>query len=127
MLYNKFMGGVDHHDQFRSHYKLCSKSRKFYTYNFWFLRDVCIINAFLLMRHFRANTQSKLSHIKHLRVKLAKSLIGNYNSCHKYSLPSKVREVAKQPGYTVLHSKRVDFFCKLACKVLIYLTQNHHF
>ena len=92
------MGGVDHHDQFRSYYKLRSKSKKFYTYIFWFLFDASIINAFLLMRHFGANTQSKLSQIKHFRVKLAEGLIGDYNSRHKYSLPSKVRQVAKQPG-----------------------------
>ena len=98
VLYNKFMGGVDHHDQFRSYYKLRSKSKKFYTYIFWFLLDVCTINAFLLMRHFGASTHSKLSQIKHFRVKLAEGLIGSYNSRQKYSLPAKVREVAKQPG-----------------------------
>ena len=60
--------------------------------------DVCIINAFLLMRHFGASTHSKLSQIKHFRVKPAEGLIGSYNSRQKYSLPVKVREVAKQPG-----------------------------
>ena len=49
VLYNRFMGGVDHHDQFCSYYELRSKSKKFYTYIFWFLLDACIINAFLLM------------------------------------------------------------------------------
>ena len=98
VMYNKFMGGVDHHDQYRSYYKLRSKSRKFYTYIFWFLLDACIINTFLLSRHFGANTQSKLSHIKHFRVKLAEALVGSYSSRQKYSLPAKVRETAKQPG-----------------------------
>ena len=63
-------------------------------FGFW---SMSVIN-FLLMRHFGASTQSKLSQIKHFRVKLAEGLIGDYNSRHKYSLPSKVREVAKQPG-----------------------------
>ena len=65
------------------------------SFGFW---SMSVINSFLLMRHFGASTQSKLSQIKHFRVKLAEGLTGDYNSRHKYSLPSKVWEVAKQPG-----------------------------
>ena len=100
VVYNRYMGGVDHHDQFRSYYKLRLKSKKLYTYIFRFLLDACIINAFLMMRHFGAGTQSKLSEIKHFRIKLAERLIGNYNSRQKYSLPADIRAAAKHPHCT---------------------------
>lgn len=49
------------------------------------------------MRHFGASTHSKLSQIKHFKMKLAQGLIGTYNSRQRYSLPATIREVARQP------------------------------
>jgi hypothetical protein len=47
--YNKFMGGVDHHDRLRSTFSLCKahKLRKYYMKLFLFLLDVGITNAWI--------------------------------------------------------------------------------
>ena len=44
------MGGVDRGDQLRGYYCCRTKSRKFYKYIFYFLLDVAITNAFILMK-----------------------------------------------------------------------------
>ena len=46
----KFMGGVDCGDQLRGYYRCRSKSRNFYKYIFFFLFDVAITNAYLLLK-----------------------------------------------------------------------------
>ena len=50
--YNKWMGGVDKGDQIRQYYHFRLKSRKFYKYIFWFLIDVCIVNSYILHKHY---------------------------------------------------------------------------
>lgn len=46
--YNKFMGGVDLCDQKRKLLSCSRKSTKWYMRLFWFLIDICIVNAFIL-------------------------------------------------------------------------------
>ena len=92
VLYNKFMGEWTIMIGFAHTLQASIQIQKNLTPTFfWFLLDVCIINAFLLMRHFGASTHSKLSQIKHFRVKLAEGLVGSYNSRQKYSLGEAVR------------------------------------
>ena len=76
--YNKFMGGVDRGDQLRGYYRCRSKSRKFYKYIFYFLLDVAITNAFILMKNFTSSCPFK--DFKSFRLQLAKELIGEYCS-----------------------------------------------
>ena len=76
--YNTYMGGVDRGDQLRGYYRCRIKSRKFYKYIFYFLLDVAITNAFILIKHHTPNG-SKVS-IKNFRVNLATQLIGEYCS-----------------------------------------------
>ena len=49
ILYNRFMGGVDHGDQLRGYYTCRTKSRKFYKYIYiiFFLLDVAITNVYI--------------------------------------------------------------------------------
>ena len=56
-------------------------SRKFYKYIFYFLLDVAITNAFILMKHHTANG-SKMT-MKDFRLELASQLIGEYCSCRR--------------------------------------------
>ena len=80
--YTKYMGGVDLGDQLRKYYSVRLKCNKNYKYIFWFLFDVCITNAFILSKFCTTTTPTSVNQekLKGFRVRLAKSLIGNYNS-----------------------------------------------
>ena len=48
-LYNMFMNGVDRSDQMRMEYSTARSCRRWWTYIFWFLVDLCVSNSFILM------------------------------------------------------------------------------
>ena len=73
------MGGVDRNDQLRKYYGVRLKSRKSYKYIFWFILDVAITNAFILLSNY-SPIAAKLRSWKEFRAELAMSLIGDYNS-----------------------------------------------
>ena len=75
--YNQFMGGVDRGDQLHGYYHCRSKSRKFYKYIFFFLFDVAITNAYILMK---AAGSCPFKDFKSFRLQLSKDLIGEYCS-----------------------------------------------
>nr|XP_032821145.1 uncharacterized protein LOC116948512 isoform X2 [Petromyzon marinus] len=50
MKYNKYMGGVDRSDQYRSYYHVGRTSKKWWRYIIWFLVNLSIVNAWLLYR-----------------------------------------------------------------------------
>ena len=67
--YNQFMGGVDRGDQYGKYYHVHVKSRKSYKYIFWFVFEICVLNAFVLhSRHspYTDSTPTYLSFWKHL-------------------------------------------------------------
>jgi hypothetical protein len=80
-LYNAHMNGVDHADQLRSTYNIARKSLKWWKYLFLFLFDVCIVNAYILMREspnhvIRTKSQNERSRTQlEFRTKLAHQLI----------------------------------------------------
>ena len=76
--YNRFMGGVDRGDQLRGYYRCRSRSRKFYKYIFYFLLDVAITNAYILMK----SSGQSFKDFKSFRLQLAKDLIWEYCSRH---------------------------------------------
>ena len=79
--YTQHMAGVDVGDQLRRYYSVRLKCNKNYKYIFWFAFDVCITNAYILTRYIPScPTSQEQEHLKHFRVRLAKSLVGNYNS-----------------------------------------------
>ena len=57
------MNGVDHADQLRTAYSIYCMSQKWWKYIFWFLFDVAVSNAFVLMRdsanHQLLNSRNK--------------------------------------------------------------------
>ena len=99
-LYNQFMGWVDKLDQLRHYYPVRCKTRKFYKYIFWFLFDSCTVNAFIVVKNFQPVTNASIHQItlKNFRVQLAQGLIREYNSHHRYSLPTPVRALALNCG-----------------------------
>lgn len=84
-LYNSYMNGVDHADQLRSTYNIARKSLKWWKYLFLFLYDVCIVNAYILMRESpnhalkTKNNRSRTRTQLEFRMKLAHQLIGNFS------------------------------------------------
>ena len=83
-FYNKFMGGVDMHDQARWYYNLTQKSVKWWKYLFWFFLDTAIVNSHIIYSETPGNP--KLSHLD-FRLKLSKELIGNYGSRKRAGQP----------------------------------------
>ena len=81
ILYNSYMG-VDRGDQLRGR----TKSRKFYKYTFYFLLDVAITNAFILMKNYTSKG-SKMT-IKDFQLQFAYELIGDYCSRRRHGRTS---------------------------------------
>ena len=71
------MGGVDRGDQYMQYYRGHVKSRKSYKHLFWYVFDVCVLNAFILSRY--SPTIQPISSYLSFRKQLANELIGNYN------------------------------------------------
>ena len=79
--YTQHMGGVDLGDQLRKYYSVRLKCVKNYKYVFWFTFNVCITNAYILSCAVPSiPTSVEHSRLKRFRVRLAKALIGEYNS-----------------------------------------------
>ncbi|XP_053388758.1 piggyBac transposable element-derived protein 4-like [Mercenaria mercenaria] len=82
--YTKYMNGVDHADQLRAMYSLARKSAKWWKYLFWFLVDLAIVGAYILMKespnHQQKTRTGKPKPLTQLdfRKKLAKQLIGDF-------------------------------------------------
>lgn len=76
------MGGVDRNDQTRQYYHGRLKGRKYYNYIFWFGFEVSIANAYILYIRYSIATDRDpgIKSILDFRLKLAKELIGTYNS-----------------------------------------------
>ena len=75
--YNQYMGGVDRGDQYMQYYRGHVKSRKSYKHLFWYVFDVCVLNAFILSRY--SPTIQPISSYLSFRKQLANELIGNFN------------------------------------------------
>ena len=80
--YNRFMGGVDRKDQTRQYYHVPLKGRKYYKYIFWFAFEVSIANAYVLYTRYGISTERDPGNksIMDFWLKLAKELVGDYNS-----------------------------------------------
>ena len=46
--YNKYMSGVDRHDQMRMHYDVGHFAKKSWKYLMWFFVNAALVNAFIL-------------------------------------------------------------------------------
>lgn len=83
-LYTQNMNGVDRADQLRSTYSIARKAAKWWKYLFWFMVDVAICNAFILMKespnHILTTKSARRRERNQLefRKKLAHQLIGDF-------------------------------------------------
>ncbi|GFO12030.1 PiggyBac transposable element-derived protein 4-like [Plakobranchus ocellatus] len=75
VAYNKYMGGVDHHDHLRANYTIQRPGHRWWRYFVWFLIDVSLVNSYILFKMCR---KSAISH-KQFRLTVAKQLVGGYS------------------------------------------------
>ncbi|XP_061623109.1 piggyBac transposable element-derived protein 4-like [Phyllopteryx taeniolatus] len=83
LLYQENMRGVELCDQLRECYQVGRPHRKWWRYFLWFYVNVCIVNAYVLMKESRGGTapaglNGKQLTQHHFRVRLAQQLIGDY-------------------------------------------------
>ena len=97
--YSANMGGVDHNDQLRQYYHVRTKGIKYYKYIFWFLFEMIIANAFILLRQLvRPNIT-----LRDFRLQLAKSLVDTYNSRKQLGRST----LSEQPRVELQHYPRI--------------------
>ena len=83
-LYNKYMSGVDHNDQLRGYYSVCTKGKKCYKYIWWFVFDVAVTNMYILAKH---HSPASIKSVKQFHASLASAIISNYNSRKRRGSP----------------------------------------
>ena len=94
--YNKYMNGVDRADQIRTEYPSYRNSKKWWHYLFWFLVDLGIANAYIMMKespnHQRLTKNGKTKVFRQLdfRQNLAKQLIGHCRAERKRKILSSI-------------------------------------
>lgn len=86
--YNKYMNGVDVHDQMRKQYQCGRASKKYWKYLLWFMFDVARVNSWIIYSQVSTRQVSpKRFEQKHFILELATELIGNFSSrkqlCHR--------------------------------------------
>ena len=86
-LYNKYMNGVDQHDQMRMKYNVGRFSRKAWKYLLWFLVNAMIVNAYILYsKTSRRQTKKKYAHLD-FRLEIAQGLIAGFSSRKRVAEP----------------------------------------
>lgn len=83
LLYQENMRGVDLCDQLRECYQVGRPSKKWWRYFLWFYVNLCIVNAYVVLRESRggsppAGFNGKQFTQRHFRIRLAQQLIGDY-------------------------------------------------
>ncbi|KAJ8262971.1 hypothetical protein COCON_G00154280 [Conger conger] len=83
LLYQENMRGVDLSDQLRECYQVGRPCKKWWRYFLWFYINLCIVDAYIVMRESRggappAGFSGKQFTQRHFRVRLAQQLIGDY-------------------------------------------------
>lgn len=116
-LYTQNMNGVDRADQLRSTYSICRKAAKWWKYLFWFMVDLAICNAFILMKESKHHTIKTKSGRRRertqleFRTQLAHQLLGDYWGKRKReSIPEhQTRGLSHWP--TEMDKKRTCKYC----------------
>uniref|UniRef100_A0AAQ4PUI2 Si:ch211-130m23.5 n=1 Tax=Gasterosteus aculeatus aculeatus TaxID=481459 RepID=A0AAQ4PUI2_GASAC len=83
LLYQENMRGVELCDQLRECYQVGRPCKKWWRYFLWFYVNLCIVNAYVILRESRGGTppagfNGKQFTQRHFRVRLAQQLIGDY-------------------------------------------------
>ena len=119
-LYNQFMNGVDRADQLRSSYPTGRKAMKWWKYLFHFLLDVCLVNAFVLMRQ-SANHQlkTKTGRVRTLqqleyRMKLGHRMLDTFSTKRKRSVSLQETPTPPAHHWPLVNGKRK--LCKMCSR-----------
>ncbi|XP_053393043.1 piggyBac transposable element-derived protein 4-like [Mercenaria mercenaria] len=77
--YNKYMGGVDLHDQLRVNYNIGRNGKKWWKYLFWFLFNCAVVNSYIVYKEVstRLTKKKRFRHVD-FRVELQRQLIAGY-------------------------------------------------
>ncbi|KAG7481247.1 hypothetical protein MATL_G00065090 [Megalops atlanticus] len=83
LLYQENMRGVDLCDQLRECYQVGRPCKKWWRYFLWFYINLCIVNAYIILRESRGGAappgfSGKQFTQRHFRIRLAQQLIGDY-------------------------------------------------
>lgn len=100
------MGGVDHADQFRSHYSVCRTSHKWYRYLLWHVFKVLLNNTFILPK--KNIQQQRRYTVRDFCLVFAKQLIGGFSSRSDNNMKHSLRANATVP---VNADNAADHFC----------------
>jgi len=98
--YNKYMGGVDLHDQMRMKYDVGRNGKKWWKYLFWFLVNCCAVNAYIVYRSVsRRTTSRKRFRQLDFRMELVRDLVAGF---------TKRKRPASEPTYVgLVHQENV--------------------
>lgn len=83
LLFQENMSGVNLCDQLRECYQVGRPCKKWWRYFLWFYVNLCIVNAYIILRESRGGApptgfNGKQFTQRHFRVRLAQQLIGDY-------------------------------------------------
>jgi len=95
--YNRYMGGVDLHDQYRMCYEVGRNSHKWWKYLFFFMLNCCVVNSFLLYKAVsrRRTSKKRYAHLDY-REELVSELIAGYTSRKRPSSAMKPKRVGNE-------------------------------
>lgn len=113
--YNKYMNGVDRHDQLRMKYSLGRDSKKAWKYMYFFLVNCAIVNAFILFSatSTRQNTRKRFTHLD-FRMELVHQLIAGFSG-RKRKAAEPIQVVQDPQNY--LGHESVHMGSKRRCRV----------
>ncbi|XP_062606783.1 piggyBac transposable element-derived protein 4-like [Saccostrea cucullata] len=104
--YNKYMNGVDRHDQLRLKYPLGRDSKKAWKYIFYFLMNCAVVNSFILFCETsnRPNTRKRFTHVA-FRMELVHHLIAGFSGRKRKAAENVevVHQAENFPGHESVH------------------------
>lgn len=77
--YHQFMGGVDRNNQLRAKTPVGRPAKKWWKYILFYLINLCITNAYLVMKETPAVVRKRRYSLLDFRIELAKELINGFS------------------------------------------------
>ena len=80
VMYNKYMGGVDHNDQFRAYYNVGRSGKKWWKYVMWGLLNIATVNAHILhsLSHMPLPSDKRKYSMKSFKLAVVHQLVDNF-------------------------------------------------